>query len=155
MEYLWRARDAGARVATVVAAHFLHPATDDLGTPLLFGRTTYNHSPSDLKHYCMARNNTVNLLNHHGPLHAAAFWANTAWFYSFVRPSPKLQALSAQAITAGLRGDFTGHQRFLPSAPTAQPAGVPGVPPRRRDRRRGGGHLQPGRTARPIAGLAR
>ncbi|MGB3955855.1 MAG: glycosyltransferase, partial [Brooklawnia sp.] len=98
VEYLWRARDAGARVATVVDAHFLHPATDDLGTPMLFGRTTYNHSPSDLKHYCMARNNTVNLLDHHGPLHAAAFWAKTAWFYSFVRPSPKRLALSAQAI---------------------------------------------------------
>ena len=125
VEYLWRARDAGARVATVVDAHFLHPATDDLGTPMLFGRTTYNHSPSDLKHYCMARNNTVNLLDHHGPLHAAAFWAKTAWFYSFVRPSPKRLALSAQAITAGLRGDFTGHQRFLPSAPTAQPAERP------------------------------
>ena len=39
-------------------AHVLHPATDDLGTPMMFGRTTYNHSPSDLKHYCMARNNT-------------------------------------------------------------------------------------------------
>jgi len=117
VEYLWRARDAGARVATVVDAHFHHPATDDLGTPMLFGRTTYNHSPSDLKHYCMARNNTVNLLAHRGPLHAAAFWAKTAWFYGFVRPSPKRLLLSAQAITAGLRGDFSGHRRFLPTTP--------------------------------------
>ena len=54
VEYLWRARAAGARTGTVVAARFLHPATDDLGTPMAFGRTTYNHSPSDLKHYCMA-----------------------------------------------------------------------------------------------------
>ena len=61
VEYLWRAEAAGARIATVVDAHVLHPATDDLGTPMMFGRTTYNHSPSDLKHYCMARNNTVNL----------------------------------------------------------------------------------------------
>ena len=45
VEYLWRARKAGARIATVVAARFLHPATDDLGTPMVFGRTTYNHSP--------------------------------------------------------------------------------------------------------------
>ena len=44
----------------------LHPATDDLGTPMMFGRTTYNHSPSDLKHYCMARNNTVNLRRYRG-----------------------------------------------------------------------------------------
>lgn len=123
VEYLWRARDAGARVATVVTAHFHHPATDDLGTPMLAGRTTYNHSPSDLKHYCMARNNTVNLLTHRGPLHAAAFWAKTAWFYSFVRPSPARLALSAEAIWAGLKGDFDGHQRFLrPANRTADPA---------------------------------
>lgn len=113
VEYLWRAKKAGARIATVVDAHFLHPATDDLGTPMMRGLTTYNHSPSDLKHYCMARNNTVNLLSYHSPLHAAAFWAKTAWFYSFVKPSIKRLWLSAQAITAGLRGKFDGHQRFL------------------------------------------
>lgn len=113
VEYLWRARDAGARVATVVEAHFLHPATDDLGTPMILGLTTYNHSPSDLKHYCMARNNTVNLLAHRGFLPAAAFWAKTAWFYSVVRPNPRRLLMSAQAIADGLHGDFTGHQRFL------------------------------------------
>ncbi|MGI5951741.1 MAG: glycosyltransferase [Brooklawnia sp.] len=119
VEYLWRARDAGARVATVVDAHFHHPATDDLGTPMLRGLTTYNHSPSDLKHYCMARNNTVNLLTHRGLPHALAFWAKTAWFYSFVRPSPQRLGLSAQAIIAGLRGDFSGHERFLTRASPA------------------------------------
>lgn len=122
VEYLWRARDAGARVATVVDAHFHHPATDDLGTPMLGGLTTYNHSPSDLKHYCMARNNTVNLLTHHGWAHTTAFWAKTAWFYTFVRPSPKRLVLSTQAILAGLRGDFSGHQRFLKPAPATAPA---------------------------------
>jgi rhamnopyranosyl-N-acetylglucosaminyl-diphospho-decaprenol beta-1,3/1,4-galactofuranosyltransferase len=113
VEYLWRARKAGARVGTVVAAHFLHPATDDLGTPLMFGRTTYNHSPSDLKHYCMARNNTVNLRDYHGWLHVLAFLLKTMWFYSFTRPSASRLKLSAQAVRAGLRGDFTGHRRFL------------------------------------------
>lgn len=126
VEYLWRARAAGARVATVVGAHFLHPATDDLGTPMMRGLTTYNHSPSDLKHYCMARNNTVNLLTHHGWLHAAAFWAKTAWFYTFVRPSARRIALSAQAIIDGLRHDFGGHERFLSSvgAPGSRAAGA-------------------------------
>jgi rhamnopyranosyl-N-acetylglucosaminyl-diphospho-decaprenol beta-1,3/1,4-galactofuranosyltransferase len=113
VEYLWRAREAGARVGTVVAAHFLHPATDDLGTPLMFGRTTYNHSPSDLKHYCMARNNTVNLRDYRGWLHVLAFLLKTVWFYSFTRPSASRLRLSAQAVRAGLRGDFTGHRRFL------------------------------------------
>ena len=59
----------------MVDAHVLHPAIDDLGTPMMFGRTTYNHSPSDLKHYCMARNNTVNLRRYRGWPHVLMFWA--------------------------------------------------------------------------------
>jgi len=113
VEYLWRAREAGARCATVVDAHVLHPATDDLGTPMMGGRTTYNHSPSDLKHYCMARNNLVNLRDYRGNLHALAFVVKTGWFYSLTRPSLARLRLSARAMVAGLRGDFTGHQRYL------------------------------------------
>jgi rhamnopyranosyl-N-acetylglucosaminyl-diphospho-decaprenol beta-1,3/1,4-galactofuranosyltransferase len=113
VEYLWRAREAGARCATVVDAHFLHPATDDLGTPMLGGRTTYNHSPSDLKHYCMARNNLVNLRDYRGSLFALAFVLKTLWFYSVTRPSAARLRLSLRAMLAGLRGDFTGHERFL------------------------------------------
>lgn len=113
VEYLWRAEAAGARIATVVDAHFLHPATDDLGTPMAFGRTTYNHSPSDLKHYCMARNNLVNLKTYRGTPHALAFVAKTVWFYTFTRRTPGRISLSARAMWAGLRGDFTGHRRYL------------------------------------------
>ncbi len=113
VEYLWRARQAGARTGTVVAARFLHPATDDLGTPMAFGRTTYNHSPSDLKHYCMARNNLVNLRDYRGWPAALAFLAKTVWFYSFTKPNPGRLLLSARAMYAGLRGDFTGHRRYL------------------------------------------
>ena len=117
VEYLWRAQRAEARTGTVVDAHFLHPMTDDLGTPMMFGRTIYNHSPSDLKHYAMARNNTVNLLTYRGPLHAAAFWAKTLWFYTFVKPSMSRLRLSRDAISAGLRGDFSGHHQFLKRGP--------------------------------------
>jgi rhamnopyranosyl-N-acetylglucosaminyl-diphospho-decaprenol beta-1,3/1,4-galactofuranosyltransferase len=113
VEYLWRARKAGARTATVVAARFLHPATDDLGTPMAFGRTTYNHSPSDLKHYCMARNNLVNLRDYRGWPAALAFVAKTVWFYAFTRPDLGRLRLSARAMYAGLRGDFTGHRTYL------------------------------------------
>jgi rhamnopyranosyl-N-acetylglucosaminyl-diphospho-decaprenol beta-1,3/1,4-galactofuranosyltransferase len=113
VEYLWRARRAGARTGTVVAARFLHPATDDLGTPMMFGRTTYNHSPSDLKHYCMARNNLVNLRDYRGWPAALAFVAKTAWFYSLTRPNAGRLVLSARAMLAGLRGDFTGHRRYV------------------------------------------
>lgn len=112
-EYRLRAEAAGARIATVVGARVLHPSVGSLGTPMVFGRTTYNHSPSDLKHYCMARNNLLNLREYRGWPHALAFVAKTVWFYTFTRPDPRRVALSARAMYAGIRGDFTGHRRFL------------------------------------------
>lgn len=112
-EYRLRAERAGARIATVVDATVRHPSVGDLGTPMAFGRTTYNHSPSDLKHYCMARNNLVNLRDYRSPAHALAFVLKTAWFYTFTQPSLARLRLSAQAMRAGVRGDFTGHRRFL------------------------------------------
>lgn len=112
-EYRLRAEAAGARIATVVGARVHHPAVGSLGTPMLFGRTTYNHSPSDLKHYCMARNNLLNLREYRGWSHALAFVAKTAWFYTFTRPDPRRVVLSVRAMYAGLRGDFGGHRRFL------------------------------------------
>jgi rhamnopyranosyl-N-acetylglucosaminyl-diphospho-decaprenol beta-1,3/1,4-galactofuranosyltransferase len=112
-EYRLRAEQAGARIATITDARVLHPAVGDLGTPMMFGRTTYNHTPSDLKHYCMARNNLVNLRDHRGWPHALAFVAKTVWFYSFTRPDRDRLRLSLEGMWAGLCGDFTGHQRFL------------------------------------------
>ena len=113
VEYLWRARRAGARVATVVRSLFLHPATDELGTPMMFGRTTYNHTPSDLKHYCMVRNNVTNLREYVGIFGVLAFLVKTVWFYVFTRPRPGRLRLSLEAWRAARRGDFTGHERFL------------------------------------------
>lgn len=112
-EYRLRAERAGGRVATVVGARVLHPSVGDLGTPMMLGRTTYNHTPSDLKHYCMARNNLLNLREYRGWPHALMFVAKTVWFYTFTRPSGHRLRLSADAMVAGLRGDFTGHRRFL------------------------------------------
>jgi rhamnopyranosyl-N-acetylglucosaminyl-diphospho-decaprenol beta-1,3/1,4-galactofuranosyltransferase len=80
---------------------------------MMGGRTTYNHTPSDLKHYCMARNNLLNLRDYRGWPHALAFVAKTLWFYLLTRPDPHRIALSARAWRAALRGDFTGHERFL------------------------------------------
>jgi rhamnopyranosyl-N-acetylglucosaminyl-diphospho-decaprenol beta-1,3/1,4-galactofuranosyltransferase len=113
VEYLWRAERAGARIATMVGARVHHPSVGDLGTPMMFGRTTYNHSPSDLKHYCMARNNLLNLRAYRGWPHALAFVVKTVWFYLFTKPRPRRVAMSFRAMYAGLRGDFTGHQRYL------------------------------------------
>ncbi len=113
VEYLWRAAESGARTATVVDAVIHHPAVGDLGTPMMFGRTTYNHTPSDLKHYCMARNNTVNLRRYRGWPHVLMFWAKTLWFYTFTRPAPRRIPMSMGAAWSGLRGDFGGHRRYL------------------------------------------
>lgn len=112
-EYRLRAEEAGARIATVVDATVRHPSVGDLGRPMLFGRSTYNHSPSDLKHYCMARNNLVNLRDYRSPLHALAFVLKTAWFYTFTQPSLSRLRLSASAMRAGLASDFEGHRRFV------------------------------------------
>ena len=112
-EYRLRAERAGGQVATVVDARVLHPSVGDLGTPMMFGRTTYNHTPSNLKHYCMARNNTVNLRDYRGWPHVLMFWAKTVWFYLFTRPEPARLSLSFVAVYAGLRGDFTGHRKYL------------------------------------------
>ncbi|WP_151083113.1 glycosyltransferase family 2 protein [Nocardioides cynanchi] len=113
VEYLWRARRAGARTGTVVDARVRHPAVGALGTRMAFGRTTYNDTPSDLKHYCMARNNLLNLREYGGRAHAAAFVAKTLWFYTFTRRDPARLRLSIEAWRAARRGDFTGHRRFL------------------------------------------
>jgi rhamnopyranosyl-N-acetylglucosaminyl-diphospho-decaprenol beta-1,3/1,4-galactofuranosyltransferase len=112
-EYRMRAERSGARIATVVEARVLHPSVGSLGTPMAFGRTTYNDTPSDLKHYCMARNNLLNLREYGGRLHAAAFVAKTLWFYTFTRRDPARIRLSVDAWRAARRGDFTGHRRFL------------------------------------------
>lgn len=112
-EYRLRAERAGGRVATVVGAAVHHPSVGELGTPMMFGRTTYNHSPSDLKHYCMARNNLLNLRDYRGWPHALAFVAKTAWFYTVTRRDGARLRMSLEAMRAGLRGDFTGHERYL------------------------------------------
>lgn len=113
VEYLWRAMEAGARCATVTTARVHHPRVGELGTRMMFGRTTYNHSPSDLKHYCMARNNTVNLRDYRSPLHVLAFVAKTLWFYTFTRPDLHRLRISLRAMGDAFAGRFEGHERYL------------------------------------------
>ena len=112
-EYRLRAERSGARIATVAAARVRHPSVGELGMPMMLGRTTYNHSPSDLKHYCMARNNTLNLRDYRGWPHVLMFWVKTLWFYTVSRPDPRRLLLSARGFLAALRGDFAGHERYL------------------------------------------
>ena len=58
--------------------------------------------------------NTLNLRDYRGWPHVLMFWAKTAWFYTLTRPDAGRLRLSIQAIRAALRGDFTGHRRFVP-----------------------------------------
>jgi rhamnopyranosyl-N-acetylglucosaminyl-diphospho-decaprenol beta-1,3/1,4-galactofuranosyltransferase len=140
VEYLWRAKRAGARVGTVVACRFTHPATDDLGTPMIAGRTTYNHSPSDLKHYCMARNNVVNLRDYVGWLGVLAFVVKTLWFYSVTRRDAGRLRLSLRAMCATTSPATRSCWRDGGGRRTAGDGG------------RGGGDLQPGRPPRAVPG---
>lgn len=133
VEYLWRAQRAGARVATVTAARFAHPAADELGTPMAFGQT-FNHSPSALKAYCMARNNWVNLRTYRGLVPAWLFVAKTIWFYSLTRRDPARLRLSLRAVRDGMRRNFAGHLAFLnPPPPSPEPVQTPvgPIPPGR------------------------
>ena len=120
-EFRLRAEKAGARIGTVVAARFTHPSVGELGTPMWGGRSTYNHTPSDLKHYCMARNNLLNLATYRSPIHALAFVLKTLWFYAVTRPDAGRIGLSITAWWAAVRGDFSGHQRFLARTPATTP----------------------------------
>jgi rhamnopyranosyl-N-acetylglucosaminyl-diphospho-decaprenol beta-1,3/1,4-galactofuranosyltransferase len=103
VEYLWRAERAGARIATVTRARFVHPSVGDLGTPMVAGQT-YNHSPSDLKAYCMARNNWVNLRTYRGLPHAQPLSARRSG--STLTPRPGRLLLMLRGIVAGMRSDF-------------------------------------------------
>ena len=81
---------------------------------MMFGRTTYNHTPSDLKHYCMARNNPLNLREYRGWPHVLMFVAEDGLVLP--RSPSRSRAgspMSARAMYDGLRGDFTGHERYL------------------------------------------
>ncbi len=98
---------------------------------MMFGRTTYNHSPSDLKHYCMARNNLLNLREYRGWPHALAFVAKTVWFYTFTRPSlgrlaaePARRCTPASAATSPATGG-TCDDGPRPSPSSSSPTTAP------------------------------
>ena len=94
-------------------------------TPMMFGRTTYNHSPSDLKHYCMARNNLSTCATTAAGRTCSPSSRRPLWFYTFTSRRRAGSGSACRAMYAGLRGDFTGHQRFLrrePEPPRPSPS---------------------------------
>ena len=62
---------------------------------------------------CPDPRHCLNLRRYRGWPHVVMFWAKTAWFYSLTRRDPRRLPMSARAAYAGLRGDFTGHRRYL------------------------------------------
>jgi GT2 family glycosyltransferase len=118
-EYRLRAEKAGARIATVVGAQVRHPSVGDLGTPMAFGRTTYNHSPSDLKAYCMGRNNLVNLREYRGARCVTAPAATSP----VTRSSSVAESVAVVVVTYN-RADLLGRMLDGLAAQTHQPDAV-------------------------------
>ncbi len=116
-EYRLAGREAPGRGSRPSSAlRCSHPSVGDLGTPMAWGRATYNHTPSDLKHYCMARNDTCyNLRAYRGwPCASGCSWRKTLWFYLLTKPQPARIPLSCPG--RGGRpsaGTSRGHERYL------------------------------------------
>lgn len=113
IEYTKRAKQAGARIATITDIEFYHPTAPNLGTSMFFGKMQFNDTDSKIKLYCLCRNNTANLKKYHGKLHAFLFGIKTIWFYSFTRPSLKKLKFSLYGLSAGWFNDFSKHHQFI------------------------------------------
>ena len=141
-EYLCAPSAAGARIATVVDARgaCTRPSATSARRWCSAGRRTTTR-PSDLKHYCMARNNLVNLREYRGWPHALAFVAKTA---VVLHASPGRDPAPAPAQRSA---------RCAPGCAATSPATGGSCVSRAdaRDRRRRRRHLQPRRPARPDA----
>ncbi len=113
IEYTKRARQAGARIATLSDIEFYHPTAPDLGTPMFFGKMQFNNTDSKIKLYCLCRNNTFNLKKYHSLLHALMFMLKTLWFYSFTKPSWQKLKFCTTALWHGWQADFTHHHAYI------------------------------------------
>lgn len=113
INYTMRARQAGARIATLSDIEFYHPTAPDLGTPMFFGKMQFNNTDSKIKLYCLCRNNTFNLKKYHSPLHALMFMLKTLWFYSFTKPSWQKLKFCTTALWHGWQADFTHHHAYI------------------------------------------
>lgn len=113
IEYTKRAKQAGARIATVTDIEFYHPTAPSLGTSMFFGKMQFNDTDSKIKLYCLCRNNTANLKKYHGNSYALLFGIKAIWFYSFTRPSLKKLKFSLYGLYAGWFNDFSKHHQFI------------------------------------------
>ncbi|MDO5650621.1 MAG: glycosyltransferase family 2 protein [Moraxella sp.] len=113
MEYTYRIKKHGHAVATLTHTLFYHPKAPNLGTPMLFGRMQFNDTDSQIKLYCLCRNNTYNLKTYKSIWHGMAFTAKALWFYTFTRPSFTKFTFALQALWHGWHSDFSKHTQYI------------------------------------------
>lgn len=113
IEYTYRARKAGARIATITDVLFFHPRALNLGEKLFFGMMQFNDTDSKIKLYCLCRNNTNNLKVYRSRLHALGFMLKAYWFYTITKPSLEKLKLVNSALWAGWKGNFNKHKAYI------------------------------------------
>lgn len=113
MEYTKRIQKHGGTIATIADIEFYHPTTPNLGTPMFFGKMQFNDTDSQIKLYCLCRNNTYNLKHYYGAVYALLFVIKTIWFYCFTRPSWQKLMFCLPALWHGLVADFSHHHRYI------------------------------------------
>ena len=113
VEYTWRLKSAGVRIALVTRALFRHPKPVRSGVPMFFNRLHFNDTDSALKLYCLARNSVWNYRTYRGFSWALMFAFKTLWFYTLTQPSFRKLQIVLKGLKDGFIGDFTKHINFL------------------------------------------
>ena len=125
VEYFFRARRAGVRCATYIAARFVHPSGLEGKFPLLGRRLVVCFTGSQLKDYCTYRNR------------AYIFWVYRKYhlllldiirylvFFALIRSSWEEVDFWVRASLDGVRGTFGRERHYL--ADTGNSAGIADV----------------------------
>lgn len=113
IEYTWRAKKAGYDIHTITDAKFYHPKEKTLGTPMFFNFLKFNDTESQLKLYCMCRNNIRNLLDYKGFSISFLYCIKVIWFYALTQKKISKLKLSLLGIKDGIIKKFTEHNKFI------------------------------------------
>lgn len=113
IEYTARMKKSGIEIATIVDAKFYHPKDISLGTPMFFNKLHFNDTSSQIKLYCMCRNNISNHKIYNGIFHSFAFLFKVFWFYLFTKPNLLKLKIAVRAIWHGFLNNFTHHKEYL------------------------------------------
>lgn len=112
IEYLKRAIQYEIPVRTIVSARFFHPKSAN-PTAMFFNKLYFNDTESELKLYCMCRNSYVNWRSYKGIVFSILYALKVIWFYSITKPSIKKLSVGLNGIYAGMRGNFSGHYKYM------------------------------------------